>query len=272
MPPSWSVTYRFLLAAAVLGGMGRRETRILPARCARGLRFAAAYSASRSSRFNFNFVYRAEGFITSGVVAVVFALLLVPNAILSRLFPRPADGAAAARRLGGRGGGRLAPLPPRDPRRSARPRAARWPGSASPSSASCPPRPPTSCRQPRPRSAIRCSSTTAVAMLIGALRRRRLCAGNRRPAGRSTRAGAMSQASSISASSPRRWRSRSIISVLRAIGPAKAAYSSVIVPVIAMLLSTAFEGYRWTLARGRSARGLAGVGLVIALTARRPSR
>ena len=59
--------------------------------------------------------------------------------------------------------------------------------------------------------------------------------------------------------------------VLRTIGPAKAAYSSVIVPVIAMLLSTAFEGYRWTLLAGAGA-ALAGVGLVIALTARRPSR
>jgi drug/metabolite transporter (DMT)-like permease len=34
--------------------------------------------------------------------------------------------------------------------------------------------------------------------------------------------------------------------VVRKIGPAKAAYSSVIVPIIAMGLSTAFEGYRWT--------------------------
>ncbi len=33
--------------------------------------------------------------------------------------------------------------------------------------------------------------------------------------------------------------------VIRAAGPAKAAYSGVIVPVIAMLLSTVFEGYRW---------------------------
>ena len=60
-------------------------------------------------------------------------------------------------------------------------------------------------------------------------------------------------------------------SVIRVIGPAKAAYSSVIVPVIAMLLSTLFEGYRWSpLAIGGAA--LAGVGLVIALSARRPSR
>ena len=34
--------------------------------------------------------------------------------------------------------------------------------------------------------------------------------------------------------------------VVRRIGPGKAAYSSVLVPIIAMAFSTAFENYRWT--------------------------
>jgi len=34
--------------------------------------------------------------------------------------------------------------------------------------------------------------------------------------------------------------------VVRKIGPAKAAYSSVLVPIIAMGFSTALEHYRWT--------------------------
>ena len=59
--------------------------------------------------------------------------------------------------------------------------------------------------------------------------------------------------------------------VIRAIGPAKAAYSSVMSPVIAMLLSTVFEAYVWTPLAALGG-ALAGVGLVIALTARRPSR
>ena len=59
--------------------------------------------------------------------------------------------------------------------------------------------------------------------------------------------------------------------VIRRIGPAKAAYSSVIVPVIAMLLSTVFEGYRWTLLAGVGA-ALTAVGLVVALRSRRPNR
>jgi drug/metabolite transporter (DMT)-like permease len=59
--------------------------------------------------------------------------------------------------------------------------------------------------------------------------------------------------------------------VLRTIGPAKAAYSSVIVPVIAMSLSTVFEGYRWSLLAGAGA-AVTALGLVIALKARRPNR
>jgi len=35
---------------------------------------------------NFNFVYRAEAHVTSGVVAVTFALLIVYNAVLGRIF------------------------------------------------------------------------------------------------------------------------------------------------------------------------------------------
>jgi drug/metabolite transporter (DMT)-like permease len=45
--------------------------------------------------------------------------------------------------------------------------------------------------------------------------------------------------------------------VVRKIGPGKAAYSSVLVPIIAMGFSTALEGYRWT--------PLAAAGAVLAL-------
>ena len=59
--------------------------------------------------------------------------------------------------------------------------------------------------------------------------------------------------------------------LIQTIGPAKAAYTSVLIPVIAMLLSTLFEGYVWSwLAAGGAALVMAG--LVIALKARRPNR
>ena len=56
--------------------------------------------------------------------------------------------------------------------------------------------------------------------------------------------------------------------VVRKIGPGKAAYSSVLVPIIAMSLSTAFEGYRWSslaIAGGVLAIG----GMFLALVGRR---
>ena len=59
--------------------------------------------------------------------------------------------------------------------------------------------------------------------------------------------------------------------LVRALGPGRAAYNGVLVPIIAMLLSTGFEGYRWsTLAVAGAVVAVAG--LVLALRARSPSR
>lgn len=84
VPPSWSVTYRFLLGgitmllAARIGGQRVRFTRP---------EFAyAALIGFLQFTFNFNLVYEAEHHVTSGLVAVIFALLVVPNAILGRIF------------------------------------------------------------------------------------------------------------------------------------------------------------------------------------------
>jgi drug/metabolite transporter (DMT)-like permease len=56
-------------------------------------------------------------------------------------------------------------------------------------------------------------------------------------------------------------------SLIRWMGPGRAAYNGVAVPVVAMALSTVFEGYRWS---GPAAMGaaLAMGGLVIALSGR----
>ena len=55
--------------------------------------------------------------------------------------------------------------------------------------------------------------------------------------------------------------------LIRDIGPGKAAYTSVLIPIVAMLISTLFEGYHWS---GLSIAGaaLAIGGLVIAMRAR----
>jgi drug/metabolite transporter (DMT)-like permease len=54
------------------------------------------------------------------------------------------------------------------------------------------------------------------------------------------------------------------VGIIRQVGAGPAAWSSVLIPVIAMALSTLFEGYRWTvLAAGGAALVVAG--LIIAL-------
>ena len=59
--------------------------------------------------------------------------------------------------------------------------------------------------------------------------------------------------------------------LLQRLGAGRGAYNGVLVPVIAMILSTVFEGYRWSfLAASGSALVMAG--LVLALNARKPSR
>lgn len=83
VPPSWSVTYRFSVAAiAMFAFVAIRREPVWPG--ARALVFAAALGIAQFA-FNFNFVYRAEQHITSGLVAVLFALLIVPNTLLGRL-------------------------------------------------------------------------------------------------------------------------------------------------------------------------------------------
>jgi drug/metabolite transporter (DMT)-like permease len=57
--------------------------------------------------------------------------------------------------------------------------------------------------------------------------------------------------------------------VIRQIGPARAAYSSVLIPILAMGFSTAFEHYRWTpVAVAGGVLTLAG--LILALRSKRP--
>jgi drug/metabolite transporter (DMT)-like permease len=84
VPESWSVAYRFAIAAVAMFALAaiRRETIWLPAR----VQALAMTLGLFQFALNFNFVYRAEHFLTSGVVAVIFALLIVPNTLLSSIF------------------------------------------------------------------------------------------------------------------------------------------------------------------------------------------
>ncbi len=80
VPPQWSVAYRFLISASAMWMIAgiRRE------RLAMKRRHWPALAFLGFSQFcvNFNAVYLAEQRITSGVVATVFALLLIPSSLL----------------------------------------------------------------------------------------------------------------------------------------------------------------------------------------------
>lgn len=84
VPAVWSVAYRFGLAAIAMFAIAAwRGERLGDG--ARGQVLAMLVGISQFM-LNFNFVYRAEHLLTSGVVAVFYALLIVPNSLLSRAF------------------------------------------------------------------------------------------------------------------------------------------------------------------------------------------
>ena len=267
VPPSWSVCYRFLVAGLVLLGVSawQREKVV---RDPGFWRFALLLGLAQFA-LNFNFVYRAEQHITSGLVAVVFALLLVPNALLARGFLGQRLGRqllfGSAIAMAG-----VALLFVQETRSDPNGAGESLLGigltlcaimSASVANVMQATR--TAARYPM-------VPMLATAMLIGA--------------------GMDATWAWITTGPPvMDWRPSYIAGVLylgiaasalaftlyfriiRAIGPAKAAYNSVVVPVIAMLLSTLFEGYRWSLL-AVAGGVLAGIGLVVALSARRPNR
>jgi hypothetical protein len=112
VPSAWSVTYRFAIACAAMFAFAWWSGAAL--RMNGGGHALTALFGVPQFVLNFNFVYAAEHYVTSGLVAVVFALLMVPNS-------------AQARRA----------------------RATRRSASVSACSPSSPPRRPTSCRRAR---------------------------------------------------------------------------------------------------------------------------
>ncbi|MGB7373425.1 DMT family transporter [Pontixanthobacter sp.] len=83
VPASWSITYRFALATPAMFVVALAMGRSLAiGRAGHGL---AVFIGLTQFCLNFNFVYRAELHLTSGVVAVMFGLLMVPNVLFGRL-------------------------------------------------------------------------------------------------------------------------------------------------------------------------------------------
>jgi drug/metabolite transporter (DMT)-like permease len=234
----------------------------------RGWAFAIALGFAQFV-LNFNFVYRAEQHITSGVVAIVYALLLVPNAILARIFLGQLMGRqlliGSAVAMAG-----VALLFLHEARLSdAGPEQAligigiALLGVLSASVANV-------MQAMKTAKAYPMATTLGWAMLTGAAIDAVWAWTTVGPPMIETRwsyiAGTLYLGVFGSALAFTIY-----FQLIRTIGPAKAAYTSVLIPVIAMLLSTIFEGYRWSLLAAAGA-ALVMAGLVLALKARRPNR
>ena len=267
VPPTWSVTYRFLFAGLVMLGYARWRGETIRLDAA-GWRFALLTGLLQFC-LNFNFVYRAETFITSGLVAVVFAMLLLPNAVLGRIFLGQTLGRQLMIGMGIAMAGvvllfvREARSDPHGGWQVAAGIGCTLGGILAASIANVMQATPTAARYPM-------VPMLGIAMLLGAAMDGVLAWVVAGPPVIEPRWGYLAAtlylgifASAIAFTLYFR--------LLRVIGPAKAAYSSVLVPVIAMALSTLFEGYRWSwLAAGGAVLVLAG--LVVALSARSPAR
>ena len=81
-PPAWSIAWRFLLAtpAMFIVAMAMRKS-LRIGRAGHGLAMLLGLFQFCG---NFNFVYRAELHLTSGIVATMFSLMIVTNAVLGQ--------------------------------------------------------------------------------------------------------------------------------------------------------------------------------------------
>lgn len=263
VPSAWSVVWRFTLAATVMAGFALLRGERL--RLTRREQAVAIAMGVFQFSLNFQLIYRSEHYLTSGLVAVVFALMIVPNAVLARLVL----GAALTRRflagsaiaLAGIGllmlhEYRIAP-----------------PGSG---------------------------VTTGVLLVTGAILS--VSVGNLLQATQTARAvpvvslmawgmiwgvfastayAVLSAGMPVLDPRPAYLAGIAYLGIvgsaltfplysqlIREWGPGPAAYNGVAVPVVAMILSTLFEGYQWSLLAGAGAV-LAMAGLLVALSGRK---
>jgi len=266
VPPSWSVTYRFAVAAAAMFAFAafRRERLWLEPR---GMAFAAVLGLAQFT-FNFNFVYRAEQHITSGLVAVLFALLIVPNTLMGRIFLRtPLEG----RFLAGAGIAILGVgmMILHEYRAAAMGAGEVLVGTALTLSGVMSASTANVMQGTKIARAQSMVVMIAWAMLFGALADGSFAWITTGPPviepspayiGGVLYLGIIASAVTFPL----------YFNVIRAVGPGQAAWSSVLIPIIAMGFSTAFESYRWaTLSIAGGAVAL--VGLVIA-AAKRPEK
>ena len=267
VPPPWSVSYRFAIASAAMFVLAAATGTSL--RLGRNGHLLAVLLGILQFCLNFNLVYFAEQYVTSGIVAVVFALLMVPNAALAWLFFRqPVSMRFVAGSLVALCG--IGMLFVQEVRASGADPAATLTGIGftllgvlSASSANVLQLAPG--LRSRPIAAMLAWGMLYAATLTGAF----AWIGWGPPTAE-LRLGywvGLAYLGVIASAITFYF----YFGIVRAVGPAKAAYSSVLIPIIAMTISTIAEGYHWTPLAILGAL-LALAGLVIALrTARAPA-
>ena len=264
VPAQWSVTYRFTIAAVAMALLARWNGQSL--KLDRGGLLAACVIGLTQFSVNFNSVYLAEHFITSGIVATVFATLLIPNSLLAWAFldQKPNRRFLLAGAVAVAGVGLLFLHEVRTSAVGAREimigLGLTIVGLLGASAANVYQAGEEARRHPL-------LALLAWSMAIGALLDAIIAYAVAGPPVFEARAGYwfgvlyLALLGSVLCFAL-------YFPVVRKIGPGKAAYSSVLVPIIAMSLSTAFEGYRWSplaIAGGTLAIG----GMLLALAGRR---
>jgi drug/metabolite transporter (DMT)-like permease len=261
-PPSWSVTYRFAIASAgmfalaAFGGKGFGLTR-----AGHWLALAVGFT---QFFLNYNLVYEAEVHLTSGVVAVLYGLLMLPNALLARVFlGQPVTARFLVGSLIGIAGIALLVV---HEAREAPPTGmvgyGVWLTALGLLAASA-------ANVLQAAKAARQDSLVVLlgwAMLWGTLMDAAFAW--------------LTAGPPVFPESPRYWGGVVYLAILgsvvtfplyfrliRDIGPGRAAYNGVLVPVVAMALSTVLEGYRWS-ALAAFGAVLALAGMVVALRGR----
>jgi len=259
VPPLWSVTYRFIIAGLAMLAIARLAGLSIPFGRAHLL---AASLGLLQFVLNYNLVYASELYITSGLAAVVFALLVIPNAGLAWLcFGEKVSGRFMLGSAVAMAGVGL--LFAQEIRASPTPTAATLTGLG------------------LVLLAVLAASASNVMQLAEGMKSRPVVP----MLGWAMLYGALLDALFALAMSgppvfdprPSYWVGLVYLAILasalpfwlyyriiRAIGAAKAAYSSVLIPIIAMAISTLFEGYVWS-ALAIAGGLLAIAGLLIAL-------
>ena len=265
VPAPWSVTYRFVIAAAGMALVARWKGESL--RPSPEMLKVAAFVGITQFCFNFNGVYAAEHYITSGLVATVFALLMLPNALLGwwLLGQRPTARFIAATGVACIGIALLFLHELRErPDLTIGPLliGVGWTVFALLAAAV------SNVFQATERAkAVPFFAMMAWAMGLGAVADGILAITLSGPPVIEWRLGYwagllwLALAASVVCFSL-------YYPVVRRIGPGKAAYSSAMVPIVAMALSTLFEGFRWT-TLSLAGAAVALLGLVLALWSRR---